>query len=557
MRVEAFLDTVTRLDWVPPSQESLLVLAQSTSQQTWQQIRTDPGLICLFVHVHRNDLHSPDRLHIPKQIRSAELLSFAIQQLSQNRGTFPCWDESPFREVRQACLRYAQAAELIAEKLETVNPELAWITAMLAPLGWLAVVSVDADRAAECLTVPNQNSACFEAQQQTWGLDACEIARRLTRRWRWPEWLSANVAQLGLPLDLALPFGADRELFLTTQLAVTWVQQREPALGLPVGSTLTELLKQMELPLDWPQRNVSQLDHKQISETGDAPQLDLINYLSVVAENRRQQQDQGLETLERELDALHGALREQSRRESHRLRELNLASLAELAAGAGHEINNPLAVISGQAQRLLGKLKDESAQKSLQTIIGQTRRIHGILRELMQFARPPAPHKEQVDVLRVVDEVIHELAEQASRRHVRIESYPSSRSGKAFAPIHVNVDPKHLRTACTCLILNAIEAAGSEGLVQVNVTTQEDHVAVRVKNTGAPMDLIQREHSFDPFYSGRPAGRGLGLGLPTAWALARQQGGEVLLVSPPGEPTCFVLKLPPWQAEEESWKQAG
>src|SRR5207248_3559382 len=109
--------------------------------------------------------------------------------------------------------------------------------------------------------------------------------------------------------------------------------------------------------------------------------------------------------LESRIDELHRGLTELADEAGTRLRDAKLAGLAELAAGAGHEINNPLAVISTNAQRLLRTEADTDRGESLRAIVRQTQRISGILRDLMQFARPPRPEKQRVAVAELMTTV--------------------------------------------------------------------------------------------------------------------------------------------------------
>jgi signal transduction histidine kinase len=76
------------------------------------------------------------------------------------------------------------------------------------------------------------------------------------------------------------------------------------------------------------------------------------------------------------------------------------------------------------------------------------------------------------------------------------------------------------------------------------VAVNDDQLQIIVEDNGPGPSPQQAEHMFDPFYSGRPAGRGRGLGLPTAWRLAREHGGDVWFDPQPGGPTRFVLRLP-------------
>jgi two-component system, NtrC family, sensor kinase len=225
---------------------------------------------------------------------------------------------------------------------------------------------------------------------------------------------------------------------------------------------------------------------------------------------------------------------------------LKLRALAEFAAGAGHEINNPLAVISGQAQYLLAHENEPSRRAALDKIIVQTQRIHTLLRDLMQFARPPAANRRAVDMVRLIDEVATALADHALHHQVRLKVREEQDTNPPLAPptCLVLADAGQVKTALTCLVRNAIEAAGAEGWASVRLVESGGQVHVLIEDSGLALPDEQREHLFDPFYSGRPAGRGPGLGLPTAWSLARQQNGDVYLASEPGEPTRFVLRLP-------------
>lgn len=163
--------------------------------------------------------------------------------------------------------------------------------------------------------------------------------------------------------------------------------------------------------------------------------------------------------LEREVDQLHQALEDQTAGEDGRLKAGKLDALAEFAAGAGHEINNPLAVISGQAQYVLAHADEwfqgdpERPRKALQTIIGQTHRVHGILRDVMQFARPAAPRPVWFDLPTLLAETAASLADLAEQRRVRIEIGRTPDRLAAFA------DVEQVRQALTCLLRNAVEAA--------------------------------------------------------------------------------------------------
>jgi two-component system, NtrC family, sensor kinase len=292
----------------------------------------------------------------------------------------------------------------------------------------------------------------------------------------------------------------------------------------------------------------------------DAPasQPLLRDLVRLALDNRQRADDAVVEGLHHELDRMQEALEKQCAEELNRLHAQKLSALAEFAAGAGHEINNPLAVISGQAQCILKQLQllDGPADEiddvgaymehlkgtivpSLHKIIGQTQRIHGILTGVMQFARPSAPRTQQVELGPLLGEVAGSLQELARERQVRLV-LPENTSA-----LIVEADPVQLRVAFSCLLRNAIEAAPREGWAGIRIEKDTAGVlGIVVEDNGQGPPPSVREHLFDPFFSGRSAGRGRGLGLSTAWRLARQHGGDVRFDGMSQDVTRFVLSLP-------------
>jgi two-component system, NtrC family, sensor kinase len=106
-------------------------------------------------------------------------------------------------------------------------------------------------------------------------------------------------------------------------------------------------------------------------------------------------------------------------------------------------------------------------------------------------------------------------------------------------------DPVQTRAALIGLLRNAIEAAPDAGWARVKLKKNErEQLEFIVEDNGTGPPAAQREHLFDPFFSGRSAGRGRGMGLPTAWRLARQQGGDVWFAGIHSSATRFVMTLP-------------
>jgi signal transduction histidine kinase len=419
----------------------------------------------------------------------------------------------------------------------------------LAPLGWLGICAVSPAAASACLADPAFRRQSIETQMRHWRTDHAALARRLAINWGLPGWLTGVLGRLDLPPDHARRFDAPVALFSIVRLAIHLAREHGSDLGLAGEIAVSEDEAAAGLSVAG-LRAEDLLDTSDTAATWESPysQPLLREMLAVAIDHRRMRQAAMLARLEREVDELHAALRDQVHGETARLRSAKLLALAEFAAGAGHEINNPLAVISGQAQYLLSHEADffvpseEGApRKALQTIIGQTKRIHGILRDLMQFARPAPAHPAWFDLPTLAGEVLASLADAAAQKHVRLEM--SARPER----LSVQADGEQVRTALTCLLRNAIEAAPAEGFARLVLADpgHGERIEVVVEDSGTGPTAEQRLHLFDPFYSGRSAGRGRGLGLPIAWRLVRQQGGDLHLEpARPGAPTRFVLSLP-------------
>ncbi len=545
-------EAVLRLGWLSPSAASLAVLGRPPSAATWSAIRRDPGAVLLVVRRGEapwpgRSSSAPSPAFYTSAFEQAALIDDALRLLDSSDG-FVDWNRPSVQPVYDACLTFARLAQRLAERTGRCDPEAAWTCGLLAPLGWLAMCAIDPESVSACLADPGLRGDPAETQRRHWGIDQAAIARRLARRWRLPAWATAAAEHLHLPARLAQSFRADPVLFPLTRLAVEEARKQGVDLGLGGGAFHAEDRSALLIPegQDLGGSPVEPATLQVWQEPRGVPLLREL--LELAAENRRLREQPLHDHLEQEIDALHRALEEQVHGESQRLQTGKLSALAEFAAGAGHEINNPLAVISGQAQYLLSHESDwfhddaEGApRKALEAIVAQTRRIHGILRDLMQFAKPAPASPGWLDLPALLGEVAAGLGELAAQRRVRIEV--------AVQPdrLPIYADAVQVRAALSCLLRNAIEAAPADGWARLVLRrpAEGEPVEVAVEDNGPGPELAQRPHLFDPFYSGRTAGRGRGLGLPIAWRLAHLQGGDVRLDPPRRhEPTRFVLTLP-------------
>jgi signal transduction histidine kinase len=224
------------------------------------------------------------------------------------------------------------------------------------------------------------------------------------------------------------------------------------------------------------------------------------------------------------------------------LETAKLAALAEFAAGAGHEINNPLATIVGRVQTLLKHEQDAGRRQSLATIAAQAFRIRDMIGDLMVFARPPAPAPQRLILNDAVRAIVERFQNAASER-------ASSLRFHAEATVFASADPTQLNVVLSELVHNSLDAvATSSGTIELSVAAETIDsrvwaVAI-VADNGRGLSGTDRAHLFDPFYSGRDAGRGLGFGLCKCWRIVTNHGGWIDVDSAPGVGTTFRVYWP-------------
>jgi signal transduction histidine kinase len=217
-----------------------------------------------------------------------------------------------------------------------------------------------------------------------------------------------------------------------------------------------------------------------------------------------------------------------------------LAALKELAYGASHEINNPLANISTRAQALLRDETDPERRRKLATINSQAFRAHEMIADMMLFAKPPKLVREPVDVVQLVDTVLAELAPEARSQGTQLSRVSASET------LTLSLDVAQIGVAVKALLTNALEALGSGGRVEVSVRALHgpSSAEIVVSDNGPGISPEVRRHLFDPFYSGREAGRGLGFGLAKCWRIVTDHGGRIEVDSEPGKGARFTVSLP-------------
>ena len=232
------------------------------------------------------------------------------------------------------------------------------------------------------------------------------------------------------------------------------------------------------------------------------------------------------------------------------LEEAKLQAMYKLAAGAGHEINNPLGSIAGRAQLLLRDENDPERRRTLAKINAQAFRAHEMISDMMLFARPPLPQFDQIAPATLIQSLVDEMHEITEQQEAEIVSHVTTDIAT------MRVDASQLRVALRAMCTNALEATGIGGRVEIRVSdgvsdkvlhknsTAVQTVQITVCDNGPGFSDEERQHLFDPFYSGREAGRGLGFGLSKCWRIVRNHGGRIDVQSDPGRGATFEITLP-------------
>lgn len=222
-----------------------------------------------------------------------------------------------------------------------------------------------------------------------------------------------------------------------------------------------------------------------------------------------------------------------------RLWQAKLDAMKELAYGASHEINNPLANISARAQSLLRDERDPERRRTLEAIHLQALRAHEMISDLMLFARPPQLERQPLDLAELASQVASGLAPECSRRNIALQV---TTDGQAH---QLTGDATQLAVAIDALVANSMNALGRGGEIQLLVSNAPSGgVQLEVRDNGPGIPPEVRPHLFDPFYSGREAGRGLGFGLSKAWRIVTLHSGAIEVETPPDRGALFKITLP-------------
>lgn len=232
-----------------------------------------------------------------------------------------------------------------------------------------------------------------------------------------------------------------------------------------------------------------------------------------------------------------------------------MKGVATLASGMAHEIKNPLTAIKTFSEYLPERLDDKEFLKKFARIVGsEVNRIDGLVNQLLEFAKPSPLQLKKVNINKLLKETLEFMNSRFVQQAVRLQC---SFDPAAESPI--DADPNKLKQVFLNIILNALEAMKTGGTLFIetgcwtldagkkstssNVQSPGSNVlTIKISDTGIGIPQMDLTKIFDPFYSTKD--NGTGLGLPISHQIVKEHGGNLEIQSEPGKSTTVVLRFP-------------
>ncbi len=229
-----------------------------------------------------------------------------------------------------------------------------------------------------------------------------------------------------------------------------------------------------------------------------------------------------------------------------------LAMAGQLSAGLAHELGTPLAVVTGRARQLVaGTIPPEQLVETAKTIVEQSERMAGIIRQVLDYSRRRGPRPSRYDVRTVLRQCVALLEPLASKKRVRLAFTDPG------AAVVLSFDGSQLMQVMTNLVANAIAATAADGAVSLRLLEPAERTppadaglavgrfaGLVVEDTGHGVNPEHLTRLFEPFFTTKATGEGTGLGLSVATSIVRDHGGWIGVESTRGVGTVFTVYLP-------------
>lgn len=240
---------------------------------------------------------------------------------------------------------------------------------------------------------------------------------------------------------------------------------------------------------------------------------------------------------------------EKRHQEMHLIQAEKMSSIGVLATGIAHEINNPLTSVAGCAEALLRRFRDDATLSDderldifphyLTMIERESYRCKGIIDHLLSFGRKSDGFAINIDINTLLLEIVALIKHQSAFRPVKVITRLEEK-----LPL-VNGDPSALRQVFMNLLINAHQAITGEGLVElVTATEPEAMISISIRDTGSGIAKEIIDHIWNPFFTTKDVGKGIGLGLALTYNIIKRHRGEINVTSKEGEGSLFNVLLP-------------
>lgn len=264
-----------------------------------------------------------------------------------------------------------------------------------------------------------------------------------------------------------------------------------------------------------------------------------------------------------EIGSLASAFDQMAERLMHRERDLKqsqsiirradrLSSLGMLTAGLAHEIRNPLVAIRTFTQLLPERYQEAEFRNSFQALaLKEVDRICGLINDLLSFARPSTPNVSEEDANEIVDSIVRILDTEAKEREVSMYRHLALDLPKIF------IDKEQIKQVSMNVILNALQSIEGRGVVEVSTRLfskngTEQYVQIEIRDSGAGIPEKDIEDIFNPFFTTKKDGSGLGLSI--SHQIVQEHGGYIVVESQVGKGTTFLINLPVRQPGQRAAK---
>jgi signal transduction histidine kinase len=216
-----------------------------------------------------------------------------------------------------------------------------------------------------------------------------------------------------------------------------------------------------------------------------------------------------------------------------------MSSLGRMAAGIAHEINNPLAGILLYSSNMSKKVPQGGPlEEGLQIIIKETQRCKTIIQGLLDFARDKEPHKIHADINEIMEKALSILENEFRLRHVRIEKHLAKNM------VNTLLDENQIEQVFINLLLNAVHAIDEHGSISVQsrMNPELDRITIEIRDNGCGIAEEDVKKIFEPFFSRKVGGTGLGLAV--TYGIVKNHQGDIRVYSKPGKGTTCVIDFP-------------